>query len=334
MNRPLKLEEIPPPTVGEEDVLVRIKAAGICGSDISILKRGFSKPPKLPIILGHEMSGIIERVGTKVRDVSIGERVAVDYVISCGQCFYCNQGAESLCTSAKGLGSSIDGGYAEYVAVPARNVLKLPESIPFDQAAIMGCAVATAFHAVGVAQMRPGDTVAIYGLGGVGIHVVKWAKALGAGKIVGIDADPGKLKVAKEFGCETALNPLDGDTVPKIMEVTHGFGADVAIECVGNKDALEQAIACLGKQGRMVFVGNYYGKISIDPCDFNNNEKHAIGSCDHTRNDLRRIIQLVVSGRIDLSTSITHRVRFEELVQGLEILDARTESPLRVVAVL
>jgi len=160
---PWKLEDVPTPKVGANDVLVKIKASGICGTDLHY-KHGRAQPGKVPIILGHEIAGVVEKCGANVRNVNV---------------VHCSRGNDNRCQNRRSIGHHVDGGFAEYIAIPARNAFKLPTEIPFDQGAIIGCAVATPFHALKVGEFEPGDTVAVFGLGGVGMHAVIWARALG-----------------------------------------------------------------------------------------------------------------------------------------------------------
>lgn len=163
---PLKLEEVPAPTIEDNEVLVKIKAAGICGTDLHY-KHGRIKPGKIPITLGHEIAGVVEEVGSKVRNVNVGDRVCVHYIISCGNYVHCSQGNDNRCRNRRSIGHHADGGFAEYLSIPSRNAFKLPDEIPFEQGAIIGCAVSTAFRALLVGEFKPGDTVAVFGLGGL-----------------------------------------------------------------------------------------------------------------------------------------------------------------------
>jgi len=333
---PWKLEEVPIPPIGDSDVLVKIKASGICGSDLHY-RHGRMKPWKIPITPGHEISGIVEEIGSRVKNVNVGDRVCVHYIISCGDCVHCSQGNDNRCRNRRSIGYHVDGGFAEYISIPARNAFKLPDEIPFDQGAIIGCAVSTAFHALRVGEFQPGDTVAVFGLGGVGMHAVAWARALGASMIIGVDIMDFKIRLAKEFGADYTINAAEEDPVKEIRYLTDDLGVDVSLEVAGTEKTMEYAIlsACESNyaSGRVVSVAAQFKPIKIKGMR-TLREGALRKSGDHTRDDLRRVIKLVKAKRINLSKSITHRLRFDELNRGLEILDEKKENVLRIVLIL
>ncbi|MBO0783081.1 MAG: alcohol dehydrogenase catalytic domain-containing protein [Ktedonobacteraceae bacterium] len=183
---PLQMHEIPVPTIGEGDVLVRVRAAGICHSDVHF-RAGKVPVQPLPRTLGHEIAGVVEQVGSHVTTIKVGNRVCVHYVLSCGECCYCHMGNEQLCPQGSIIGSHVDGGYAEYVAVPERNAVHLPEEIPFEHGAILMCSSATAFHALHKSRLKSGETVAIFGVGGLGVSAIQLAYAFGALDVYAVD---------------------------------------------------------------------------------------------------------------------------------------------------
>src|SRR5919108_5135463 len=198
-GKPLELQHIPIPSAGEEDVLVRVRSAGICHSDAHY-RAGRSHMGKLPITLGHEVAGEVEWVGAQVSTVKAGDRVCLHYNISCGDCYYCKTGKEQFCTTVKMIGHHIDGGYAEYIAVPARNAIPLPEEISFEEGATLMCASATALHALRKGRVKAGETVAVFGVGGLGLSAIQLARALGAIEVFAIDIKRDKLELASEYG--------------------------------------------------------------------------------------------------------------------------------------
>src|SRR5512134_2083282 len=197
-GKPLEMQEIPIPGGGDTDILVRVRAAGICHSDAHY-RAGTSPMGKLPITLGHEIAGEVEWIGPKVTNVKAGERVALHYNITCGECYYCKRGNEQFCTSVQMLGHHVDGGYAEYVAVPARNAVSLPEEIPFEAGATLMCASATALHALRKGRVKAGETVAVFGVGGLGLSAIQLARAMGAVEVYAVDIQPDKLELASEY---------------------------------------------------------------------------------------------------------------------------------------
>jgi len=310
----LRIDHVPIPEIGTSDVLIKINATGICHSDLNY-KNGVGAVAKLPITLGHEMAGTVTEVGGDVRDVAKGERVCVHYVLSCGECVYCKSGKENLCEKYKMIGKDVDGGFAEYVKVPTRNVLKLPDAVPFEQGSLLGCAVSTAFHALRRARVAIGDTVLIYGVGGVGIHAVQLASEIfDAGKVI--------------------VNGAKSDPVKRVEETTHGKLADVVLEFIGQKITIQTAIECLGKGGRMVMVGIGPDNIVVSPYKtIIGKEIELIGADDHLKSEMAQLIDLVDAGKIDLSHSITHRLPLEDVNTGFEILSKGIGNPLRVVLV-
>ena len=175
-GHPLQAQEIDVPEVGPRDVLVRVKAAGICHSDAHY-RAGVSPVYPLPMTPGHEVAGVVEQVGADVTKLEAGSRVCLHYMVTCGDCEYCNRGREQFCTSGKMIGKYRDGGYAEYIAIPARSAFVLPEEIPFAQGAVMMCSSSTSLHAINKARLQPGETVAVFGVGGLGMSAIQLAKA-------------------------------------------------------------------------------------------------------------------------------------------------------------
>lgn len=330
-GRPFELEDVPTPRAEENDVLVRVKAAGICGSDLHYV-HGRSTLPRLPAILGHEVAGLVEATGGNVRNVVNGDRVVIHYVVSCGDCVQCNGGRDNACSNYKAIGHHLDGGFAEYISVPSRNVFRLPQEISFAEGAIIGCGVSTPFHALREANLQPGESVAVYGVGGVGMHAIRWAKAFGAGIIVAVDVDRYKLNLATEAGATHAINAKEADPVEVIRGITQE-GVNVALECVGLEGTIGQMIESIASCGRAVLVGVLQGKMPVDVLYLLSKRATLIASGDHTRNDLRYVIELVKEKRIDLSRSISHRIPFQRLNEGIEILDQKKENVMRVVLV-
>jgi len=330
----LRIDEVQVPRVGAHEVLVDVKASGICHSDLNY-RDGTAPVGKLPITLGHEVAGVIAEVGDRVKEVKEGDRVCVHYVISCGSCFFCSSGRENLCEEYRMIGKDVDGGFAEYIRVPARNVLKLPETVPFEQGAIMGCAVSTPFHALRRSRLVVGETAVIYGVGGLGVHAVQLAsKIFGAGKVIAVDVSEEKLRLAKQLGADEVVNAAEEDPAESIKEITNGKLADVALDFVGLRKTIEKAIDCVGKGGRTVIVGIGPEDVQVSPYgSLIAKEMELIGVNDHLKSEMAQLVRLVESGRLDLSTSITHRVPLEEVNRGMEILEKKIGNPVRVVAV-
>jgi propanol-preferring alcohol dehydrogenase len=334
----LKLEEVPTPTIGENDILIEVKSIGVCGSDLHFRNGSFPPFPgvEVPIIIGHEFAGVVAEKGSAVTNLEVGDVVSPQYVLSCGNCVYCNRGWDNMCLNRGFLGMTHPGGFAEYVVVPARDAFPVPKQIPLDQTGLIGCAITTPLHALRTpGALKVGDTVAIYGLGGIGMHAVQWAKVLGARRIIGVDVMDYKLQMAKEFGADITVNSAEEDPVKVIRDATDGIGADVVLDCVALKETILQMLRSVAKGGYAVWVGQCWYKELVFPMpEFKNfliSEVKFTGSNNHTRSDQLFAIDYIASGKYDLSKSITHRLPFEELNEGLDILEEYRDNPLRVV---
>ncbi|MFQ5918009.1 MAG: zinc-binding dehydrogenase [Candidatus Binatia bacterium] len=332
-GKPLVLEEVPIPELGPRDVLVDIKASGICGTDVHIALEGSIQPPSTPITLGHEASGVIAEVGVEVIKWKVGDRVSIYPQEACGECYWCRSGQESRCTGAKVLGLHIDGGFAEYLKVAARSLIRLPVEIPFEQGAIVPDAVATPFHAITArGGLQAGETVAIFGCGGLGIHGIRIAKLCGASKIIAVDVSEGALERAREAGADYTVNAGSESPARKIRSLTNGRGVDLSLEFVGLQTTIDQSVKSLQMGGKAVIVGIGPQKIeTLPPSVFVYGEYQLIGSFGSNIADVEKVIRLVASGRLDLSRSITAKLPLEEINTGLERLQKKIGNPIRIV---
>jgi 2-desacetyl-2-hydroxyethyl bacteriochlorophyllide A dehydrogenase len=328
----LQIDQVDMPLLRDYEVLVKAQASGICHSDLNY-RDGVSPVGKLPIILGHEIAGIVAKKGSRVGDFAEGDHVCVHYVVSCGKCRFCLSGLETYCEKYQMIGKDVDGGFAEYLAVPEANLLPLPETIPFEQGAILGCAVSTAYHALRRGKVKPEDTLVIYGAGGLGVHAIQLAATiLQVTKIIAVDVLDHKLQVAKKLGAKEIINANENDAADAIREFTDGMGADVVIDFVGRRKTIENCISCAGKGGRIVVVGISSEELQISPYStIIGKEIEIVGVNDHLKSELRSLIDLTSSRKLDLSSSITHRVKLEEVNEGIRILRNNAGQPLRVV---
>jgi propanol-preferring alcohol dehydrogenase len=297
VGRPLENSDLPTPDIGPSDVLIRVAAAGICHSDAHY-RAGISKIDNLPVTLGHEVAGIVEEVGADVINVSAGTRVCVHYLVHCGHCEFCRRGLEQFCTSVEMIGKHRDGGYAEHIKVPARNAFLLPEDISFENGAIMMCSSATVLHALKKARLKPGESVAIFGFGGLGFSALQLARALGCGEISVIDINSTKLALAKKLGA-APIDAKAGDAVEQIKDATKGQGVDVSLELIGSAQTMQQAVQCLAPLGRAALVGLTRESMSILPyTELINKEAEIIGVSDHLASELPALIEFVRSGKL------------------------------------
>jgi 2-desacetyl-2-hydroxyethyl bacteriochlorophyllide A dehydrogenase len=309
-GRPVEMQVVPTPGIGPRDVLVQVKAAGICHSDVHY-RAGVSPVRPLPLTLGHEVAGVVERAGAEVVNVKVGDRVCVHYMVTCGDCVYCSQGSEQFCTSGLMIGKYRDGGYAEYIGVPARNAFRLPDEVSFEQGAIMMCSSSTSFHALRKGRLRPGESVAVFGVGGLGMSAVQLARASGALDVFAVDIDAGKLALAERWGA-LPVNAAQTDPVAEIKRLTGGRGVDVALELIGLPLTMQQAFKSLAIFGRAVIVGLTDRTFEIAPYnDLLNKETEIIGASDHLASELPLLLDLARRGVLDLSNVITGTVPLE-----------------------
>ena len=302
-GQPVKMKELPAPPVGDRDVLVRVKAAGICHSDVHY--RAGVSPVHYPLTLGHEVAGVVEQAGAEVTNVQVGQRVCLHYLVTCGDCEYCHRGSEQFCTSGQMLGYHRDGGYAEYIGLPARSAFPLPDEIPFEQGAVMMCSSATSLHALRKSRLGPGESVAVFGVGGLGISAVQLARAFGALDVYAVDINAAKLDMAEAFRA-IPINAVQTDPVAEIMRRTGGRGVDVALELICLPLTMGQAVQSLAKLGRAVMVGLTDKSIEVAPYyELIPREAEIIGSADHLAQELPTLIELARRGTLDLSGVVT-----------------------------
>jgi 2-desacetyl-2-hydroxyethyl bacteriochlorophyllide A dehydrogenase len=318
---PLEPQAVSIPPIGAGDVLIRVKAAGICHSDAHY--RAGVSPVNLPLTPGHEVAGVVEQAGAKVARFTAGDRVCIHYLVTCGVCAFCQAGTEQFCTTAQMIGKHRDGGYAEFIVVPERSVFRLPDEIPFEQGAILMCSSATSLHALKKARLRSGETVAIFGVGGLGISALQLAQHFGAAKVFAVDLNPRKLEVAERFGA-IPVNAANGDAVMEIRELTAGRGVDVALELVGLPQTMRQAVQSLAVMGRAAIVGVTSQSFEIAPYnELLNREAEIIGVSDHLASEIPLLLELVQTGKLVLAEGIIRRVPLEAravngVLDGLE----------------
>ena len=331
-GKPLELQEIPIPSIGEKDILVRVRAAGICHSDAHY-RAGRSSMGIMPITLGHEVAGEVEWIGPQVTTLKAGERVSLHYNISCGDCYYCESGNDQFCDTVKMLGHHIDGGYAEYVAVPARNAIPLPDEIPFEEGATLMCASATALHALYKGRVKAGETVAVFGVGGLGLSAIQLAKALGAVKVFAVDIKQDKLELASEYDAI----PIDAgrvEAVEEIRKLTKGKGVDVALEMIGLRKTMEQAIDSVAYLGRAVMVGLNQQPIEINTyMQILGREAEIIGSNDHLLGELPMLMDMARQKILDTSHVVSQRIPLDadQINRRLDDLENYTEDVRAVI---
>lgn len=315
----LRLEEVCQPVPAAGEILVRVAACGICHTDLHYIDHGVSTF-KSPVILGHEVSGTVAGLGGGVTRFREGDRVLLPAVFTCGTCRACRTGRENICEQMKMLGNHVDGAYAEYVVAPARECLALPAEIPLAEACLIGDAMSTPYHAVKHrAQVRLGETAAIFGCGGVGINVVQFAALAGA-KVIAVDIDDRKLELARQFGAQDTLNPRRVERVDKELKKRTGGGLDVALEVIGKPETIRAAYDSLRPGGRLCVVGYSAEAVPLPFSKLMFFELEVVGSLGCRPSDYPELIELVRAGRVKLAPLVTGRYALADIFSGLDAL--------------
>lgn len=326
----VQVDEVPVPHPGPGELLVEVRACGVCASDLHVAQGVTPHGQPLPITLGHEAAGVVAGVGEGVADWQPGDRVAVMAGRPCGRCSYCTVGRDNLCLRMSVLGVDADGALATFVLADPTLVVPVPIEVSYEHAAIATDAVATPYHALKRAGIGEGAVAAIVGLGGLGMHAILLAKLAGM-HVIGIDQDPVQLERALEWGADEVVDAREGAPARRVRELTGG-GADRALEFVGTAATVDQAVKCLGPGGRAVVVGLSAERLSTVPIAlFVSQETELVGSFGATAQDLGELFDLLEEGRLDLSRSITHTTDLDGVPDALERLESREGSPIRTV---
>lgn len=318
-NAPLQLETIPRPDPAPGELLVRVGACGLCHSDLHYMDHGVPTFKTPPLVLGHEISGMVVRVGTGVDEARLGTSVLLAPVTSCGECVMCRTGRENVCARQRMLGNTIDGGFAEFVVAPSRDAFEIPADVPAEEACVIADALTTAFHAVTRrARVETGETVVVVGCGGLGLNVVQVASLVGA-RVLAVDVDPRKLALARELGASLAIDARDGDAVKRVRTETGG-GADVAVEAIGGPKTQEQALAALRTGGRLVLLGFAAENMSLPGGRVTYREITVIGTLGCRPVDFPIVLDLVRRGRLTVGPLVTHRHALASINAGFDAL--------------
>lgn len=325
----LRIDDLPTPDPGPDEVLVRVHACGVCASDLHVVQ-GITPSAHLPITLGHEAAGVVAAVGDDVVDWLPGDRVLIPAGRICGKCPMCLGGRNNLCQFQDVLGVTTDGAQADHALALASMLLPVPGSLPLDQAAILADAVATPYHALKRGGIAEDMTCAIIGLGGLGMHAVQLAKLTGA-HVIGVDVDPVSLERALDWGADDVVDASDGGGFARVRELTEG-GVDRVFEFVGLQATAHDAIKSLRPGGRATLVGISRERLSTMPLGlFVAQELEVVGSFGSTLQDVNELVDLVEAGRLDLTRSVSHTMTLDEFPTALEMLEKREGNPIRIV---
>lgn len=314
----LRFENAEKPVIEhEEEVIVKVKAVGICGSDIS----RYSKlgPYVEGMIFGHEFAGVVSEVGSGVKNVEVGDRVAGCPTFNCGECESCKKGELARCEKLTVIGARHPGAFAEYVKLPAENIVPIPDNVDYDSASMVEPS-AVVVHGFYRTTIKPGDEVAVMGCGNIGLLAIQWAKIFGAKKVYAIDIDEKKLEMAKEIGADVLINSREIPAHEQILEQTNGQGVDLAIESAGSPITSAQVFALPKKGGEVLFMGIPYGDVNLERFYFEKivrNELTVLGSWNAISapfpgKEWSTTVHYMSTGQIKIHPLITHRLQLEE----------------------
>ena len=328
----LEVTDLPVPTLRADELLVRVAACGICGSDVHGYD-GSSGRRIPPIVMGHEAAGVVETVGADVSNFLPGDRVTFDSTVYCGSCPSCLRGEVNLCDRREVLGVSCGdyrraGAFAEFVAVPARIAYKLPHNLAFHEAAILE-AVSVALHAVTLVPIRPESTALVFGAGTIGLLLQQALKVAGCSRVVVSDIDSTRLKLSEQLGATVTLKS-GPDLVSRVMEVTNGIGVDVAVEAVGITPTISSAVDCVRKGGTVLLVGNITPEVTIPLQKVVSRQIRLQGSCA-SAGEYPQAIELMNTGRINVGPLITARASLDQGPRWFERLHSHEPNLMKIV---
>ncbi len=331
--RKLEVTDLPRPTAGPGDLLVRVRACGICGSDVHGYD-GSSGRRVPPIVMGHEAAGVVEETGADVRQFRPGERVTFDSTVYCGACFFCRRGEVNLCDNRRVLGVSCGdyrqhGAFAEYVIVPERIALKLPPGLSFEHAALIE-PVSIAFHAVRRCPVRLGDSAAVIGAGMIGQLVVQALRTAGCGTVIAVDLDDTRLELARRHGADHAVNAASEGVPRQVTELTQGRGADLVFEAVGNGPAVQTAVASLRKGGTLALIGNLAPRVELPLQAVVTRELSLLGSCSSS-GEYPACLEMMSRGEIDVTPFVSATAPLEEGPDWFDRLYRREPGLIKVI---
>ncbi len=317
-SQPLEWQEVTTPCPEPDEALVKVMACGIDGTDLKLLD-GFGYTPDLPFIMGHEVAGVVAEAGHRVTGFKQGDRVIVYNFTTCGECFACLNNREQICVNMAGVLGAKDrsGGYAEYVAVPGRQLVRLPDQVSWPDGAICCDAGMTAIHAIERARLRLGETVLIVGVGGVGSVAVQLAKAAGA-RVLAVERSQSKREWARQIGADALLNPNEVALPEAVRDLTGGLGVDCVIDIVGQTDTMAAGVDSLRHGGRLVIVGYTPDHYNVEGKYLAQNELEILGTRAGRKQDLMQVAGLMASGKI--RSIVTQTFPMENANEALAVL--------------
>ncbi|MDD5127573.1 MAG: 2,3-butanediol dehydrogenase [Dehalococcoidales bacterium] len=339
-QKDVRVEDVAnPPVPGKGEVTIKVKRCGICGSDLHEYEIGpvgipIKEPHPMtgrmaPLIMGHEFSGDIFKLGEGVSNLKVGERVVASPLWYCGKCYWCRRGNYNLCRTAAVLGAGADGACAEYINVPAYTVFKLPPQISYDVGALVE-PLSIGIRTVKQGRVSPGDTVAIWGAGPIGLFALQAARVAGATRVYVIEKALRRKECAAELGATAVLDPKDGSPVREIYRMTDGIGVDVALECVGEKETGEQTMRLSRRGGRVVYVGVFHEPAQVDFNRIGVFEREISGVFVNN-GEFEPAIAYLADGRVKAEPLISQKITIDEINRGLEELSNHKEKNIKIL---
>lgn len=336
----IRVEEVPRPSAGAGDAVIRITLTTICGTDLHIVRGEYAVKPGL--VIGHEPVGVIEELGEGVTGYKIGDRVLVGAITPCGQCRACLSAQWAQCGHGEGVeaiggwrfGNTINGAQAEYLLVPnaQANLARIPNELTDEQVVLLADIASTGFSGAESGNIRIGDTVVIFAQGPIGLCATAGAKLMGASFIIGVESDPVRMKMSKQMGADVVLDPKDVDLVAEIKKLTGG-GADVAIEALGIQETFENCLRCLRPGGTLSSLGVYSGKLQVPYDSFAaglGDYKIVTTLCPGGKERMRRLMSMVQTKRFDPTPLLTHKFSLDQIVEAYELFGSRKDGVLKV----
>ena len=328
----LRLKDVPVPQPKNNEVLIRVRVCGICGTDIKLYKGDYTA--NVPVILGHEFSGEIVEIGKEVKDLKVGDRVVVDPNEPCGKCYWCRSGKSTFCKNMPAYGVLSNGAFAEYIVVGEKGTYKIPDALDYEKASFCE-PVSCAIHGIDRAMIKPGETVTIIGGGQMGQILLQLAKNAGASKLIMITRSQWKLDLAKSFGATHLISAKKENVTESIMDITNGLGCDVVIEAVGSPRTVEQAFNLAKKSGRVVIFGfsPEKEKATFVPFDLLSKELSILGSWVNPYT-FSRAIEIIASHQINLDPIISKKLNLDEIMEGFKLMMEKPEGFMKALVKL
>lgn len=316
----MEVGDVPTPSPAPGEALIKVAGCGLCHTDLHYLDHGVKTFKTPPLILGHEAAGTVAALGAGVKGRAVGDRVLIPAVLSCGRCRYCRQGRENLCDQMVMLGNNVDGAYAEYVVVPAAELVLVPDAIPLEQACVIADAVSTPYHAVTRrGRVRAGDVVAVVGCGGVGLNVVQCAQVAGA-RVIAVDVNERRLETARLLGATETVNPKAVQRVDKRVRELSDGGVDVAFEAIGSPGTIQMAYGLLRRGGRLCVIGYSAQEVALSAAKLMYFELEVVGSLGCGAGEYPEILGLVKAGRLKLDPIVSGTIPLAGINDGLDRL--------------